>query len=77
MIPPGVEAGAWVLVRRAAHEDLVGDLEQAVRDRGDRLLLRGRVLVSAEAADQPVVPRLQPAPDRIAAQAAWTSIGLI
>src|SRR5260370_40914408 len=34
-----------------------------MRDRGDRLLLRGRVVVSAEAADQPAVPGLQPAAD--------------
>src|SRR5262249_30113687 len=60
---PGVEVGAEVLVRLAALENLVGDLEQGVGDRGDRLLLGGRVLVPAEAADQPVVPGLQPAPD--------------
>ena len=65
------------MVGRAALEDLVGDLEQGVRDRGDRLLPRGRVLVPAEAADQPVVPGLQPARTRIAPQAAWISAGLI
>src|SRR5215471_1277981 len=59
---PGVEVRAEVLVGLAALEDLVGDLEQGVCDCGDRLLLRARVLVPAEPADQPVVPGLEPAP---------------
>ncbi len=54
--PPGVEVGAQVLVWGPGLEDLVGDLEQGVRDRGEGFLLRGRVLVPAEAADQPAVP---------------------
>jgi hypothetical protein len=64
--PAGAEVRARLLVRRPGLEDLVGDLEQGVRDRGDGLLFRGRVLGAAEPADQPVVPGLEPAldPDR-------------
>src|SRR5215472_1727965 len=57
----GVEVGAWFLEGRAVPEDGVGDLEQGVRDRDDRLLARALVLRAAEPADQLMEPGLQAA----------------
>ena len=55
-----------------AYDDVRG-----VRDRGDRLFLRGRVLLATEPSDEPVVPGLEPAADPDRVQAARTSIGLM
>ena len=57
----GVEVGAQVGVWLAGLQDAVGDLEQGVRDRGDRPLLRALVPRAAELADQAAEPGLQPA----------------
>src|SRR5258708_6455922 len=43
-LPPGVGIRAGVLVRLAAAEHLIGDLQQGVGDGEDGLLDRGRVL---------------------------------
>src|SRR6185437_1500867 len=49
-LPPGAEVSAEVLVRLAAPEHLVSDLQQGAVDREDCLLHRGRVLRAAEPA---------------------------
>jgi hypothetical protein len=77
LLTAGVEVRGGVLVGGGGPQDGLGDLEQGVRDRDDGLLLRGRVHLPAYAADQAVVAGLEPPGVLTAAQAAWTSAGLM